>query len=76
MAAQLAARRHPGAGVAVPRAASRRIGESVVALITQTRLEHRFGASRARIWLERVIKYVSRQKRFSPSSATSACRPS
>lgn len=32
----------------------RRIGDEVVALITQARLEHQFGASRARIWLERV----------------------
>ena len=32
----------------------RRIGEDVVALITQARREHAFGASRARIWLERV----------------------
>jgi transposase-like protein len=32
----------------------RRIGAEVVALITQARLAHEFGASRARIWLERV----------------------
>ncbi len=32
----------------------RRISEDVVALITQARLEHEFGASRTRIWLERV----------------------
>ena len=32
----------------------RRIGENVVALITQARLEHQFGSGRTRIWLERV----------------------
>jgi len=32
----------------------RRIGEDVVALITQARLEHRFGANRTQIWLARV----------------------
>ena len=32
----------------------RRISERVVALITQARLEHRFGANRAQIWLARV----------------------
>jgi transposase len=32
----------------------RRIGEHVVALITQARLEHRFGANRTQIWLARV----------------------
>ena len=32
----------------------RRIGEDVVALITQARLEHDFGASRTQIWLQRV----------------------
>jgi transposase InsO family protein len=32
----------------------RRIGEDVVALITLARLEHEFGASRTRIWLQRV----------------------
>jgi transposase InsO family protein len=32
----------------------RRIGEDVVALITQARIEHEFGASRTRIWLARV----------------------
>lgn len=32
----------------------RRIGDDVVALITQARLEHQFGAGRTRIWLERI----------------------
>jgi transposase len=32
----------------------RRISEDVVALITQARLEHEFGASRTQIWLQRV----------------------
>lgn len=32
----------------------RRISDDVVALITQARREHEFGASRTRIWLERV----------------------
>jgi transposase len=32
----------------------RRISEHVVALITQARLEHKFGANRAQIWLARV----------------------
>jgi transposase len=32
----------------------RRIGDDVVALITQARLEQEFGAGRTRIWLERV----------------------
>ena len=32
----------------------RRIGAHVVALITQARLEHEFGANRTQIWLERV----------------------
>ena len=32
----------------------RRISERVVALITQARLEHRFGANRRQIWLPRV----------------------
>lgn len=32
----------------------RRIGEDVVALITQARLEHKFGANRTQIWLARV----------------------
>ena len=32
----------------------RRIGDGVVALITQARVEHQFGAGRTRIWLERV----------------------
>jgi transposase len=32
----------------------RRIGEDVVALITQARREHKFGANRAQIWLTRV----------------------
>jgi transposase InsO family protein len=32
----------------------RRISEHVVALITQARLEHRFGANRTQIWLARV----------------------
>jgi hypothetical protein len=29
----------------------RGVGEDVVAMITQARLEHEFGASRTRIWL-------------------------
>ena len=32
----------------------RRIGENVVPLITQARLEHKFGANRTQIWLARV----------------------
>jgi hypothetical protein len=32
----------------------RRISEHVVALITQARREHRFGANRTQIWLARV----------------------
>jgi transposase len=41
----------------VPRYAARRrrrISADVVALITQARLEHKFGANRAQIWLARV----------------------
>jgi transposase len=32
----------------------RRIGEDVIALITEARLEHKFGANRTQIWLARV----------------------
>jgi transposase InsO family protein len=37
-----------------PARRQRRISEHVVALITQARLEHKFGANRAQIWLARV----------------------
>jgi hypothetical protein len=49
--AQLATRRHPAIGApGTPRGD----GVGLGMLITQARLEHEFGASRARIWLERV----------------------
>jgi transposase InsO family protein len=54
MVAQLATRRHSGLVPQYPARRRRRIGDDVVALITQARLEHKFGASRTRIWLERV----------------------
>jgi hypothetical protein len=38
----------------IPRVARRRIGEHVVALIAQARLEHKFGANRTQIWLARA----------------------
>jgi hypothetical protein len=42
-----------------------------VALITQARLEHKFGANRAQIWLTRYTTSDWRRRRFSASSATS-----
>jgi transposase len=57
-----------------PAGRRRRIGEEVVAFITQARLEHKFGASRTQIWLERATRSGWRRRPFSASSATSACR--
>ena len=54
----------------------RRIGEDVVALITQARLEHAFGASRTQIWLQRVHQVRVATETIHASSATSACRTS
>jgi transposase InsO family protein len=45
-----------------PRRRRRRLDERVIGLIKQARVEHRFGAGRAQIWLERVhhVRVTSR----------------
>ena len=54
----------------------RRVSEGIVELARVARTEYRWGATRTRIWLERVHRIRVNARPFSASSVTSVYQPS